>query len=649
MLLILCHATLASMPRELLSDIAVSTRIPNMEPIFTYRVPHHLHGALCVGQLVWVPLRNQFIQGIVLNLYTETDAPPSFRPDPGAPYDLETYTIRNVDSVVDPDVALTLAQIRVARWLSEYYRFSFYEALALMLPPGVSQEMETVWRASPSGMTVDLGSLPERERSVLYFLRQQGETLERELRKSLRGRDSELRGLYNSLQERGFVVRGVVVKRPKTRPRIERFVRVQIPHDQLTAAMLTLERAPRQKAVLAFLQSQLESADAPVSMDVDAHTELLIPLSTVYAATGATIQAIRALERKDMLDILSREVRRDPLAGDYVPPDIPPPLTRAQERIWQQIAHALEQGNRERSPDTLPSGDTSAQFLLHGVTGSGKTELYLRAIGWVLRHGQQALVLVPEIALTAQLVRRFAARFPGQLAVLHSNLSLGERYDEWRRLRHGEAMIAIGSRSAAFAPLPNLGLIIIDEEHESSYKHDSSPRYHARDVARKLAAYTGSVIILGSATPSVESYHATEIDNLTLLSLTERVGMTYDARGLPASKALPLPPVRIIDMRHELQDGNRSIFSRALQDALQQVLDRQEQTILFLNRRGAAAFVMCRDCGHVVTCANCSSPLTPHYAEFPEDAPTSSREQRSNSRPDDAYSVLICHGCNHQE
>jgi primosomal protein N' (replication factor Y) len=233
----------------------------------------------------------------------------------------------------------------------------------------------------------------------------------------------------------------------------------------------------------------------------------------------------------------------------------------------------------------------------------------------VLRQGRQALVLVPEIALTEQLVRRFAARFPGKLAVLHSGLSEGERYDEWRRLRSGAAQLAIGSRSAVFAPLPNLGLIVVDEEHEPSYKHDGAPRYHARDTALRLAELTGSVIILGSATPSVESYAATQDNRLMLLSLSERVGMTYNARGLPTSRALPLPPVRLIDMRHELQDGNRSIFSRPLQQALGRAIDKGEQAILFLNRRGAASFIMCRDCGHVISCPNCSSPLTVHHED----------------------------------
>jgi primosomal protein N' (replication factor Y) len=277
------------------------------------------------------------------------------------------------------------------------------------------------------------------------------------------------------------------------------------------------------------------------------------------------------------------------------------------------------------------------------VTGSGKTEIYLRAIGRVLRQGQQALVLVPEIALTAQLVRRFAARFPGRLAVLHSGLGLGERYDEWRRLRHGKAQLAIGSRSAVFAPLPNLGLIIVDEEHEASYKHDGAPRYHARDVARRLAAISGSVLILGSATPSVESYAQARAGDLELLELPERVGMASDANNMPRSVALPLPPVRIVDMRREIQQGHRSIFSRPLQQALAAALDQREQVILFLNRRGAAAFVMCRDCGHVVACPNCSSPLVVHYEEG-----LGGGSPAPNPQPSTPH-LLVCHSCNHRE
>jgi primosomal protein N' (replication factor Y) len=379
-------------------------------------------------------------------------------------------------------------------------------------------------------------------------------------------------------------------------------------------------------------------------------------LSAIYAATGATRETLRALERKQLIEVATREVRRDPLAGDSVPPDTPPQLTRAQERVWLPIADALDARTEVRGPRTeldrellSPQPSVLGTFLLHGVTGSGKTEIYLRAIGRALRHGQQALVLVPEIALTAQLVRRFAARFPGKLAVLHSGLGLGERYDEWRRLRHSQAQLAIGSRSAVFAPLPNLGLIIVDEEHESSYKHDGAPRYHAREVARRLAEISGSVLILGSATPSVESYAQARAGELKLLGLAERVGMASDASNMPRSIALPLPPVRIVDMRRELQQGNRSIFSRPLQQALVVALERGEQAILFLNRRGAAAFVMCRDCGHVVACPNCSSPLVVHYEN--DERPTTNDPPTNPSSSFIAHrsSLLVCHSCGHRE
>ena len=388
----------------------------------------------------------------------------------------------------------------------------------------------------------------------------------------------------------------------------------------------------------------------------------------LLAATNADLATLRALEKRGLLELTTREVRRDPLAGDATPPDMPPQLTAAQERAWRPISTALDRfsqmedgGLRMEDGQGYPPSSIlnppSSQFLLHGVTGSGKTELYLRAIARALRRGRQTLVLVPEIALTAQLVRRFAARFPGKLAVLHSGLSLGERYDEWRRLRRGEAMLAIGSRSAVFAPLPNLGLIIVDEEHEPSYKHDGSPRYHARDVAQQLAEISGSVLILGSATPSVESYAAAQNGQMALIALRERVGLAHNANGLPRSVALPLPPIKIVDMRHELQHGNRSIFSRPLQSALTHALQRGEQAILFLNRRGAAAFVMCRDCGHVIACPNCATPLVVHYDEDEdrklkiEDSGTTQRAN-AESRSSILYplsSILVCHSCNHRE
>ncbi len=622
----------SGLPSELLADVALHISIPGTEPVFTYRVPASLRAIVRRGQLVWAPLRRQQVQGVVLDLHTLGE-----RPSDG----LNMDNVRELADIGDPEAALTPAQLELAHWVSGYYRAALWDVLALMLPPGVAQHAEPTWRASALGAAIDLGTLPEAERAVLYFLRAQGETAENDLRRALRGSDAELRAIYTALRERGLVIRGASISRARARPRIERLVRMLAPTAVFDATLADLHRAPRQQAALQFLhdvdeqQRTVDGASASMPYSV---TEL-------YAATGANLGVLQALERKGLVELTTREVRRDPLAGDNIPPDVPPPLSAAQERAWRPLAEALDRRDKgtrrqdekvnEQHSSTItlspPHPVTPSRFLLHGVTGSGKTELYLRAIARVLRRRQQALVLVPEIALTAQLVRRFAARFPGQLAVLHSGLSLGERYDEWRRLRNGEAKIAIGSRSAVFAPMPNLGLIIVDEEHETTYKHDATPRYHARNAALKLAELTGSVIILGSATPSVESYAAAQEGRLTLVRLAERVGMGRDVRGLPQPRALPMPSVQLVDMRFELQKGNRSIFSRPLQRAMSRALDRNEQVILFLNRRGAAAALVCRDCGHAVACPNCATALAVHYEDDNVE-----------------HEIMVCHTCNYR-
>jgi primosomal protein N' (replication factor Y) len=243
-------------------------------------------------------------------------------------------------------------------------------------------------------------------------------------------------------------------------------------------------------------------------------------------------------------------------------------------------------------------------FLLHGVTGSGKTEIYLRALTEVVSYGKRGICLVPEIALTPQTIERFASRFPSRVAVLHSGLSLGEEYDEWHRVKAGECDVVIGPRSALFAPQPKLGLIIIDEEHEWTYKQaDKSPRYHAREVALQLAELSGAAVIMGSATPDVESYYRSQRGNYHLVEISERI----TPRGLA-----PLPGVEIVDLRDELKAGNRSLFSRSLLNAMRESLSKHEQIILFLNRRGTATFVECGKCSAVMVCQRCSSPLAYH-------------------------------------
>ncbi len=344
-----------------------------------------------------------------------------------------------------------------------------------------------------------------------------------------------------------------------------------------------------------------------------------VDLRELRAQTGITTREIKALAEDGLIVLGEREVIRDPLADlDYVPTESPK-LSPAQETVWRRIEAELES---PRKP-----------ILLHGVTGSGKTEIYMRALERVLERGRGGIILVPEIALTPQTVRRFIARFPGRVAVIHSKLSEGERYDTWRRIRDGRLDVIIGTRSALFAPLPNPGLIVLDEEHDESYKSTPPlppPYYHARETGIELARLTGALCILGSATPDLVTYYRAQRGDYILLKLPERImghrmrvrtqamrlGVSKTAyrpaADAPDAVTISLPPVKIVDMRQELRAGNRSIFSRALQKSLRETLKRGEQAILFLNRRGEATFIFCRDCGHILKCPNCDLPMTYH-------------------------------------
>ena len=382
-----------------------------------------------------------------------------------------------------------------------------------------------------------------------------------------------------------------------------------------------------------------------------------VPLRDLYATTGATMHHMRKLAELKLIRLAEEEIWRDPLADrDFVAAE-PPRLTPDQALVWDQIKLAM----MEAWTNDLPSSQSATErptartitpapqpILLHGVTGSGKTEIYLRAVELALLQGKQAIVLVPEIALTPQTVRRFAARFTGQVAVLHSRLNDGERYDTWRRARLGQFNIVVGPRSALFIPFENPGIIVVDEEHDHSYKQTPPvppPYYHARDVAVQLGRITGAAVIAGSATPDIVVYHKAQSGHYNLLELPKRImghrqriqgqakrlqltSRYQQASGDPDDAlTIPLPPVQIVDLRQELRAGNRSVFSRVLQQAIKDTLDRGEQAILFLNRRGTATFIICRDCGHVLNCPRCEMPLTYH-------------------RPG---AMLVCHYCGRKE
>ncbi|MGE5373474.1 MAG: primosomal protein N', partial [Bacteroidota bacterium] len=334
-----------------------------------------------------------------------------------------------------------------------------------------------------------------------------------------------------------------------------------------------------------------------------------VNVSWVYAESGCNLADLQELEERGLIRLFESEIFRDPLEniGRHSQADTYPgkqeiELTPEQNSALQEIVEAIS------SPDVQPS------FLLQGVTGSGKTEVYLRAAEETIRRGRQAIVLVPEIALTPQIVRRFLSRFPGQVGIVHSRLSEGERYDTWRRARTGALKVIIGARSALFSPMPNIGLIVVDESHDSSYYQSDPPFYHAVTVAQMYARFAGAACILGSATPTVVQRYQSE---LPALPSGERPGVRPLQRlDLPRRiTGSDLPPVQVVDMREELKAGQRGIFSRSLLAALGSTLARGEQAILFLNRRGTATYVFCRDCGYVLRCPNCDTPLTLHLEE----------------------------------
>ena len=398
----------------------------------------------------------------------------------------------------------------------------------------------------------------------------------------------------------------------------------------------------------AILEMKGASKFEPVLLAL-AQSEAPMWKTDLYAEVDANLDLLRRLQDAGLIRVEQKVRFRDPLGGRVYPRTHPPQLTDQQQIVWNEIRTSCfpaslfdPEGADQKEEDSTYAAIQSQGFLLHGATGSGKTEIYLRAIAETLARNRQAIVLVPEIALTPQTVARFAGRFPDRVSVIHSGLNSSQRYDVWRRARDGQIDVIVGARSALFSPLPRLGLIVVDEEHESTYKQDTDEWgsftvfYDARTVAARLADATGSALIYGTATPSLDSYHAAQCGKLKLLEMPDRVmghSETEDER--PSDSDEPssapaytvLPPVEIVDMRQELRAGNRSIFSRSLQSELHAVLDAGEQAILFLNRRGTHSFVMCRDCGFVSECSRCETPLTFH--------------ERAEQ--------LICHRCNARE
>ncbi len=477
-----------------------------------------------------------------------------------------------------------------------------------MIPPGLSQEVDSLYELTTQASSPPSSISPIQTR-LRKLLQQRGALRGRQIARAFPRQNWQ--AAAQAMVRRGLLTRESVLPPPTVRPKYVRTAQLAVPRATAEAELPNLGRPgslafQRRQAVLQFLMREPSAVDVP----------------WIYAESGGRAADLRWLADRGLIRLSESEVWRDPLEGlDYAPSEALT-LTPDQETAWAEIKSGIQAAN---------AGQPQPPFLLLGVTGSGKTELYLQAVAAVLQAGRQAIVLVPEIALTAQTVRRFVARFPGQVGLMHSRLSPGERYDTWRRARAGQLAIVIGPRSALFTPFPDLGLIVVDESHDDSYfQSGTPPNYHGRDAAVAFARIAGAICLLGSATPDLVSQYQALSGSWRLLRLPARILAHKEAvRRLEArlgsasrfrplygeAETLPLPPIRVVDMRQELKSGNRSIFSRPLQAALSKMLAAGEQGILFLNRRGAATYVFCRDCGHALRCPRCDTALTYHRAQ----------------------------------
>ncbi|MBI4180815.1 MAG: primosomal protein N', partial [Chloroflexi bacterium] len=635
------------------AEICVNSPVAGRQT-FSYAIPPSLN--INAGQAVWVPFGEKLLQGIVLELSDYPAVP-------------ET---REIADIIEPQPLLSPAQVLLAYWISRHYLSPLFDAVALMLPPGFGRKALTFISASISE-DFDISSLGEEQRHALELIKEDGKISQKKLEKALGQKKAQV--IVSQLVRRGLATRSYELEAIKIKPKLESYLNLAITTDQAEQeiAKSRERKTERQAALLEFLAQQsqpvyISDAKKAAKCDTSVANTLIskglirsfelesakkrkkpklylsllvraeearriavwlqeritarqaallsflaeqaepVSLSEARQKTKCDKTTLNALVQKKLITVQLLEVRRNPLTHYDITPSSPLILTDAQQSALMTISQSLAPGEKKESK----------VFLLHGVTGSGKTEVYLQALAETVRLGKGGIVLVPEISLTPQTIERFASRFPNQVAILHSQLSPGEQFDEWHRISKGDCNVVIGPRSALFAPQPDLGLIIIDEEHEWSYKQsDNSPHYHARNTAIKLAELTGAVVILGSATPDVETFYHTQKGDYHLLQLPERVTPSQNS---------PLPQVEIVDLREELKAGNRSLFSRFLSQAITQAIASQEQVMLFLNRRGGATFIQCRNCGFVFRCRRCEVALTHH--------------------PD--RNILVCHQCNYQ-
>lgn len=549
----------------------IAVNVPTLSDVFDYNVPPEFIGVIGAGYLVSIPFGKQTVQGVILRLADKASVAKT----------------KPILDVVDSQPVLTPVQIALAEWMAQETLSPLAAIIKLMLPAGLSSQADVLYSIRSNAIDGD-DSKGEIQKRLLNMLQERGPLRGRQI--DTRFRNVNWRKSAEWLVRRGQISKKSVLPSPRVRSKYIRVAQLAVP---LTEAREALEKLGKTKATQ-------ERRSAALRYLMREPNE--INVSWIYAESGCNQSDLQKLAERGLILLRENEIWRDPLerikSKEPVKHRIPN-LTSEQEQAWKKIQSAF-------------SHSSQRPFLLHGVTGSGKTELYIRAAEEAVRRGKQAIILVPEIALTPQTVRRFLMRFPGQVGLIHSKLSEGERYDTWRRARSGSLNVIIGPRSALFVPLPEIGFIALDECHDGSYYQSEPPFYSAVTAAIKYARMTNAICVLGSATPNTVQRWQAENHDSTLLELPTRITSGEDTKD---HQVLNLPPVKVVDMREELKTGNRAIFSRSLLKALDETLQRGEQAILFLNRRGTATYVFCRDCGYALKCPKCETPLTYHIHE----------------------------------
>ncbi len=529
-------------------DLGLYIEVAAALPVFgtyTYRLPEALRSRAAAGCRVLVPFGSRRVTGYILGSAAQT------KPE----------TIKDIIDLLDNEALFSETLIPFFRWIADYYLHPLGEVIRAALPSGLNLYEYNLLAINDDACPLpDEDRLSPLEKDILACLRK-GACRLKDLQSHL---DRPIPGaLLQAMVKCGWVVRRKALRGGRTRPKTAKLVR------RAPSPPAGVRITPQRQAILALLAEKDE-----------------LPLAVIRKTLPGAAAIVRTMARRGLVEVVETAVYRDPF-GDPILPDHPPELTTEQQSALEQIAAAREQG--------------FAAILLDGVTGSGKTEIYLQAAAETIRRSQRVLVLVPEIALISQTERRFRARFGEQVAVLHSGLSTGERLDQWQRISSQVVPIVIGARSAIFAPLEQIGLIVVDEEHDGAYKQETGLRYSARDLATVRARMSACPVILGSATPSVQSYFNHQRGKFRRIRLSHRV------------QDQTLPAVTIRDLRKiQNERGVRKYLTVELIDAIGENLERQEQTLIFLNRRGYANYPICSACGTTLKCRHCSITLTYH-------------------------------------